>query len=190
MSDKSIVNIEKLVREIQNRKFGFLVDLSKKEERAAEFKLLNPIDKKKPFQLIFIAYPEVLVAAVPDIAKADAGSPVLCAIAHTNYDKKLGRFGWDPQDGEVRFISEVFFPDATHIDEDAVIKGYVNELDNILAMFYIGYLRIFNQQAKNLPDEVVENVMKQAEQKLEEIGIIHSDPAADATKPQDEDEGA
>jgi len=167
-----IVSLDKLTQAVKDKGYDFILEFNKKEKKIAQFSLLNPVDEKKPFNMNLGVYNEVIVTLIPGISEAQQKSNILCAIGHTNYDCKGGRFGWDPKDGEVNFISELIFVDITNVNEDAAIEGYIDFMPEMLRMFYIGFLRIFSIESSKLPSHLVEKVFDEANEKLEDAGVF------------------
>ena len=186
MEKGPIVSLKKLAECIKEKCTGFVMNDPELSEDYVRFSLLNPLKEKKPFDLMIAAVPNAILTTIPNITKVEARSPILCAISHTNYECKLGRFGWDPADGEIRFFSEMFFLNAREEDQEDIVNRYVEILPNLLRAFYAGQRQIFHVTSRDMMDEeIVRDILRNGMDKLRDAGILEE---AKENEKDDDDE--
>jgi hypothetical protein len=171
------MNLTDVVGWLENARLPFLPDKAEQTEKGATFKLLNPYNPDNHFELRLIVHEEegAIFLTVPGVAKTGPGSLVMCAALHSNYDFFFGRFGWDPSDGEIRFVSDVVLVCGPGANDQArdVFMRYV---PIIMRCFFGGLNRIYvTELGARVPREVLTTMQDSFRAKLVGWGLIEEE---------------
>lgn len=168
------MTIETVAGKLEDAHLPYLLEKSDQREEGATFKLANPLNPKKPFDLkvTVVKSIDTILLVVPAVANAKAGSGVMCAAIHSNYEYYLGRFGWDPRDGEIRYFSDSALCGGPE-GADAQLSAFIKLVPMIVKGFFMGMLRIYLQEVgEHIPEEMVKTLADTFEQKLTEWKLI------------------
>ena len=176
MTGKPIVSMDKAADCIRAANFGFVNRVAEATKYQLILEIVNPTDKGSSFKLTATCLERMISFAIPQIEHRPPTSTMLCTILNANYDYQLGRFAWTPDTGEIRFISELYFmgPDATA--EDLIVRQLPKFIEDMLHMFYGGYLRMLIHSEFQGPAEEKRMLIDDALRVLYDKGILTTWP--------------
>lgn len=184
MPEQPAIPTQILAQKLVDRRFPFVIGTPEVREQEIFFQIANPVQEESPFFGGFICAGNLITLVIPRIAKAEPQSLELCVVGHSNFEHRLGRWGWDPKDGQVLFVSEVpVLGGVASVGQ--VVDDFLNLVPRMLIGFYLGYLRLIANTNTKIPHQLIEMLICSALEKLTKLGILKDEasPAAPPAEP-------